>query len=86
MRVGLLGAGNIGKTLARTLAGAGHDVKVANSRGPHTIPAEALATVRRVVNMTAFAVGSAAQDPAANTEIAACGLKRAVVSQPLRFG
>jgi NAD(P)-dependent dehydrogenase (short-subunit alcohol dehydrogenase family) len=47
MRIGLLGAGSIGKTLARKLAGAGHDVKVANSRGPHTIPAEVLETGAR---------------------------------------
>jgi 8-hydroxy-5-deazaflavin:NADPH oxidoreductase len=42
MKIGLLGAGNIGKTLARRLAKAGHDVKVANSRGPETIPQEVL--------------------------------------------
>jgi len=35
--VGLLGAGRMGKTLARLLAGAGHDVRLANSRGPATL-------------------------------------------------
>lgn len=43
-KIGILGTGHIGKTLARRLAAAGHDVKVANSRGPETIPTEALAT------------------------------------------
>jgi predicted dinucleotide-binding enzyme len=42
MKIGILGAGNIGKTLARKLAQVGHDVKVANSRGPETIPFDAL--------------------------------------------
>jgi len=44
LKVGILGTGNIGKTLARKLAAASHDVKVANSRGPETIDAETLAT------------------------------------------
>lgn len=37
MKVGIIGAGSIGATLARKLAGAGHDVKVANSKGPETL-------------------------------------------------
>jgi predicted dinucleotide-binding enzyme len=37
MKIGIIGAGNIGATLARKLAGSGHDVKLANSRGPDTI-------------------------------------------------
>jgi predicted dinucleotide-binding enzyme len=40
MKIGILGAGSIGTTLCRKLAAAGHDVKVANSRGPETIKAE----------------------------------------------
>jgi 8-hydroxy-5-deazaflavin:NADPH oxidoreductase len=32
--VGILGTGRMGATLARLLAGAGHDVRLANSRGP----------------------------------------------------
>ncbi|EPT7062023.1 NADPH-dependent F420 reductase [Nissabacter archeti] len=42
MKIGILGAGAIGSTLARTLAAAGHQVKIANSRGPETISARAL--------------------------------------------
>jgi predicted dinucleotide-binding enzyme len=37
MKIGMIGAGNIGATLARKLAASGHDVKLANSRGPDTI-------------------------------------------------
>jgi predicted dinucleotide-binding enzyme len=44
MKIGLLGTGFMGKHLARKLAAAGHDVKVANSRGPDTIGAEVLET------------------------------------------
>jgi 8-hydroxy-5-deazaflavin:NADPH oxidoreductase len=39
MKIGIVGVGPIGKTLARKLSAAGHDVKVANSRGPDTIEA-----------------------------------------------
>jgi predicted dinucleotide-binding enzyme len=49
MKIGILGVGHIGKTLALKLAAAGHDVKVANSRGPETIDAVALATGARAV-------------------------------------
>ncbi|GEN08325.1 hypothetical protein SAMN05443572_106249 [Myxococcus fulvus] len=47
MKIGILGAGNIGTTLARRLAAARHEVKVANSRGPETIAAKALDTGAR---------------------------------------
>jgi len=52
LKIGILGAGSIGKTLARTLAKAGHDVKVANSRGPQTIDAETLEFGARAVEAT----------------------------------
>lgn len=42
MKIGIMGVGNIGKTLARRLSEAGHDVKVANSRGPDTISPDVL--------------------------------------------
>jgi predicted dinucleotide-binding enzyme len=44
MKIGILGTGFMGKQLARKLAAAGHDVKAANSRGPDTVPTEALET------------------------------------------
>ena len=37
MKIGIIGAGNIGATLTRRLAALGHDVRVANSRGPETL-------------------------------------------------
>ena len=37
MKIGIIGAGHIGGTLARRLAQLGHDVTVANSRGPETL-------------------------------------------------
>jgi len=37
MKIGIIGAGNIGATLAEKLAAAGHEVKLANSREPETI-------------------------------------------------
>ncbi|MGM5068694.1 NADPH-dependent F420 reductase [Rhodococcus qingshengii] len=49
MKIGILGAGSIGATLARQLSAAGHDVKVANSRGPESIKAEALVSGARAV-------------------------------------
>ena len=42
MKIGILGTGNIGKTLVTKLSLAGHDIKVANSRGPETIDADIL--------------------------------------------
>ncbi|WP_457091735.1 NADPH-dependent F420 reductase [Microvirga sp. P5_D2] len=44
MKIGILGTGHIGKTLVRKLSAAGHDVKVANSRGPDTIESDVLAS------------------------------------------
>ena len=37
MRIGIIGSGNIGATLTRRLTGLGHDVAVANSRGPQSL-------------------------------------------------
>ena len=37
MRIGIIGSGKIGATTARLLAGAGHEVTVANSRGPASL-------------------------------------------------
>lgn len=37
MRIGIIGAGNIGGNLTRGLTALGHEVRVANSRGPHTL-------------------------------------------------
>lgn len=49
MKIGIIGVGHIGTTLSQRLAGAGHDVKVANSRGPETIDPDILRTGARAV-------------------------------------
>lgn len=49
MKIGILGTGHIGKTLVKTLSAAGHDVKVANSRGPETIDTDLLISGARAV-------------------------------------
>ncbi|UJW35796.1 NAD(P)-binding domain-containing protein [Saccharothrix sp. AJ9571] len=49
MKIGILGVGHIGKTVAQRLSAAGHSVKVANSRGPETIDADVLSSGGRAV-------------------------------------
>ncbi len=44
MRIGIIGAGEIGGTLARRLTALGHEVSIANSRGPETLAALAKET------------------------------------------
>ena len=51
MKIGILGTGHIGKTLVQRLSAAGHDVKVANSRGPATIGADVLSSGGRAVTV-----------------------------------
>jgi 8-hydroxy-5-deazaflavin:NADPH oxidoreductase len=51
MRIGIIGAGRIGGTLARRLTALGHDVSIANSRGPETLAALADATGARPVTV-----------------------------------
>lgn len=52
MKIGILGAGSIGSTLTLRLREAGHDVKVANSRGPNTIDPALLTTGATAVEAT----------------------------------
>jgi predicted dinucleotide-binding enzyme len=51
MRIGIIGAGHIGGTLARRLAALGHDVSVANSRGPETLASLARETGAKPVTV-----------------------------------
>ncbi|WP_183146339.1 NAD(P)-binding domain-containing protein, partial [Pseudomonas syringae] len=37
MKIGIIGTGSIGASLARKLAASGHEIKLANSRGPDSI-------------------------------------------------
>lgn len=48
MKIGILGVGSIGSTLTTRLSARGHDVKVANSRGPETIDPAILSGARAV--------------------------------------
>ncbi|MFD7133298.1 NADPH-dependent F420 reductase [Streptomyces sp. NPDC059894] len=57
MKIGIIGAGNIGGNLTRRLTALGHEVSVANSRGPHTLKELADET-----GATPVAVGEAARD------------------------
>jgi predicted dinucleotide-binding enzyme len=56
VNIGILGVGNIGTTLAHRLAAAGHHVKVANSRGPETLPPRALSTGAKAVTASEVVV------------------------------
>lgn len=49
MKIGIVGVGHIGKTLALRLSEVGHEVSVANSRGPETIDKEVLVTGAKAV-------------------------------------
>jgi predicted dinucleotide-binding enzyme len=44
MKIGIIGAGNIGGNLTRRLTSLGHEVSIANSRGPQTLSALAQET------------------------------------------
>jgi len=68
MKIGIIGAGNIGGTLARRLAALGHQVSVANSRGPESLAAFARETGARAVTV----------------EEAACAGDVVIVSIPLK--
>ena len=57
MKIGILGTGHIGQTLVKKLSAAGHDVKVANSRGPETIDADILAHGARAVTAAEAVLG-----------------------------
>jgi 8-hydroxy-5-deazaflavin:NADPH oxidoreductase len=52
MKVGIIGAGNIGGALTRTLTAIGHEVAVANSRGPETLQDLVAETGARAVPAT----------------------------------
>ncbi|HEX5423867.1 MAG TPA: NAD(P)-binding domain-containing protein [Bryobacteraceae bacterium] len=51
MKIGIIGAGQIGETLTRRLAALGHDVSVANSRGPETLASLARETGAKAVTV-----------------------------------
>jgi predicted dinucleotide-binding enzyme len=51
MKIGIIGAGQIGGTLARRLAKLGHSVSLANSRGPASLAALAVETGAKAVSV-----------------------------------
>lgn len=51
MKIGIIGVGHIGKTLALRLAEEGHEVVVANSRGPESIDVNVLTTGAQAVSI-----------------------------------
>lgn len=57
MKIGIIGAGNIGGTLTHRLRALGHDVSVANSRGPETLADLAAETGAKAVTVTEAARG-----------------------------
>ncbi|MEU6789346.1 NAD(P)-binding domain-containing protein [Nonomuraea angiospora] len=52
MKIAVIGAGAIGGNLARKLAAAGHDVQVADVRGPEAVPADVLESGARAVALS----------------------------------
>ena len=58
MKIGIIGAGNIGGALTRRLAELGHEVSVANSRGPETLTGLVAETGARAVDVTEAALGA----------------------------
>ncbi|NYI03466.1 hypothetical protein FHU37_000409 [Allostreptomyces psammosilenae] len=59
MKIGIIGAGNIGGNLTRRLTALGHEVSVANSRGPHTLTELAEETGATPVTVEEAARGAA---------------------------
>jgi len=58
MKIGIIGAGNIGGALARRFRAAGHDVAIANSRGPASLQDLARETGARPVTIDAVVQGA----------------------------
>ncbi|MET8730461.1 NAD(P)-binding domain-containing protein [Streptomyces parvus] len=58
MKIGIIGAGNIGGNLTRRLTALGHEVSVANSRGPQTLTALAEETGAKPVSASEAAQGA----------------------------
>jgi len=62
MKIGIIGAGNIGVTAAKLFAGAGHQVALSNSRGPETL-------AQKVRNLGPNVTAMSAEDAAAFGEV-----------------
>src|SRR5690349_24831926 len=71
MKVGIIGSGNVGGTLVRRFEAAGHDVVVANSRGPRSLTA--------LVEETGATAGTV-EEAARETDIVVLALPLAAVA------
>ncbi|GGG70700.1 NADPH-dependent F420 reductase [Paenibacillus radicis (ex Gao et al. 2016)] len=58
MQIAIIGTGNIGGNLARRLTKLGHDVTIANSRGPHTLTELAAETGAKPLGVNEVARGA----------------------------
>jgi hypothetical protein len=58
MRIGIIGAGNIGTALTKRFTAVGHEVSVANSRGPETLADLASSTGAHAVSVREAAKGA----------------------------
>jgi len=58
MKIAIIGTGNIGGNLTRRLTKLGHDVSIANSRGPHTLTDLAEETGAKPLEVTEVARGA----------------------------
>jgi predicted dinucleotide-binding enzyme len=70
MKIGVIGAGHIGKAVARLASAVGHDVVIANSRGPETMAEIARETGARAVSI---------QEAAMATDIVVLAIPQAAV-------
>jgi predicted dinucleotide-binding enzyme len=80
MNIGIIGAGNIGATLAQLLAEAGHGIAISNSRGPETL-ADVVSQLGP--NVTAATVPEAAAFGEIVVEAIPYGLYRSLPVEPL---
>jgi 8-hydroxy-5-deazaflavin:NADPH oxidoreductase len=71
MKIGIIGSGNIGGTLTRRLRALGHDVTVANSRGP-----QSLANLSQETGAKAATI----EDTAKNAEMVVLAIPTAAVT------
>lgn len=60
MKISIIGAGNMGLVLARKLVDTGHEVEIANSRGPDTLADVCAQTGVLAVDLKEMGVGAAA--------------------------
>lgn len=78
MKIGIIGAGNIGASLARNLVAIGHDIKLANSKG-----ADSIRDLARDIGATAVTKEDAVQDVAASSSRSRLpGMQISPVSSP----